>query len=148
MFRSSRGRSRWTLRLIADEIVELGIVDEISYKTAERILKKEPKRRLRKQWCIGRITSEFIWRMEEVLDVYERGYDPLRPVTCFDERSWQLLDDVFQPIPTEPGDVLRQDYHYIRNGTCVIMIAFETLAGKTIVEVRRESGIMLSSRRG
>jgi hypothetical protein len=76
--------------------------------------------------------------MEEVLDVYERGYDPLRPVICFDERSYQLLDDVFQPIPMEPGDVLRQDYHYKRNGTCVIMIAFEPLAGKRIVEVRRQ----------
>ena len=34
------GRSRWTLRLIADKVVELGISEEISYKTVERTLKK------------------------------------------------------------------------------------------------------------
>ncbi len=34
------GRSRWTLRLIADKVVELQISDEISYKTVERTLKK------------------------------------------------------------------------------------------------------------
>ena len=34
------GRSRWTLRLIADKVVELRISDEISYKTVERTLKK------------------------------------------------------------------------------------------------------------
>lgn len=34
------GRSRWTLRLIADKAVELGISEEISYKTVERTLKK------------------------------------------------------------------------------------------------------------
>ena len=34
------GHSRWTLRLLADKIVELAIVEDISYKTVERILKK------------------------------------------------------------------------------------------------------------
>lgn len=34
------GHSRWTLRLLADTIVELDIVEDISYKTVERTLKK------------------------------------------------------------------------------------------------------------
>ena len=34
------GRTRWTLRLIADTLVELDIVDEISHQTVQRILKK------------------------------------------------------------------------------------------------------------
>jgi transposase len=74
--------------------------------------------------------------MEEVLDVYEQGYNPQRPVICFDERACQLIGDLLAPIPMEPGQVQRQDYHYKRNGTCVMMMAFEPLAGKRIVEVR------------
>ena len=86
---------------------------------------------------MGRITSEFIWRMEEVLDIYEQGYDPQKPVICFDERPCQLIDDVVQPIPMKPGCVQLQDNHYKRNGTCCIMIAFEPLAGRRIIEVKK-----------
>ena len=74
--------------------------------------------------------------MEEVLDVYERNYDPKRPAICFDERPCQLIGDVLAPIPMKPGQVQRQDHHYKRNGTCCVMIAFEPLAGKRIVDVK------------
>lgn len=74
--------------------------------------------------------------MEEVLDVYEQVYNPKKPAICFDERPCQLLGDVVQPIPMKTGQVQRQDYHYKRNGTCVMMIAFEPLAGKRILEVK------------
>ncbi len=75
--------------------------------------------------------------MEEVLDVYERDYDPQRPVICFDERPSQLIGDVVMPIAMKPGKVQRQDHHYKRNGTCCVMMAVEPLAGKRIVEVRK-----------
>ena len=75
--------------------------------------------------------------MEEVLDVYERDYDPQKPVICFDERPSQLIDDVVMPIRMKSGQVQRQDHHYKRNGTCCVMIAVEPLAGKRIVEVRK-----------
>lgn len=74
--------------------------------------------------------------MEEVLDVYERDYDPQKPVICFDERPSQLIDDVVMPISMKSGQVQRQDYHYKRNGTCCVMMAIEPLAGKRIVEVK------------
>jgi len=74
--------------------------------------------------------------MEEVLDVYELDHNPQRPVICFDEQPCQLIGDVLAPIPMEPGRVQRQDHHYKRNGTCCVMIAFEPLAGKRIVEVK------------
>lgn len=74
--------------------------------------------------------------MEELLDVYERDYDPQNPVICFDERPSQLIGDVVMPIPMKTGKVLRQDHHYKRNGTCSIMMAVEPLAGKRIVEVK------------
>jgi len=90
---------------------------------------------LKKQWCIGIITAEYLWRMENVLDIYEKLYDPRRPVVCFDERPCQLLGDVLMPIPMKPGRVERQDYHYKRNGTCVVLMAVEPLAGHRVVKV-------------
>lgn len=74
--------------------------------------------------------------MEELLDVYERDYNPQNPVICFDERPSQLIGDVVMPIPMKTGKVQRQDHHYKRNGTCSIMMAVEPLAGKRIVEVK------------
>ncbi len=76
--------------------------------------------------------------MEHVLDMYERPYDPRRPVVCFDERPCQLLGDVLMPIPMKPGRVVREDYHYKRNGTCVVLMAVEPLAGRRMVKVRRQ----------
>ncbi len=81
------------------------------------------------------MTAEYLWRMEQVLDIYERPYDPRFPVVCFDERPCQLLDDVLMPILMKPGRVQRQDYHYRRNGTCVVLMAVEPLAGRRIVKV-------------
>jgi hypothetical protein len=81
------------------------------------------------------MTAEYLWRMEQVLDIYERPYDQRFPVVCFDERPCQLLGDVLMPIPMKPGRVRRQDYHYNRNGTCVVLMAVEPLAGRRIVNV-------------
>ncbi len=46
--------------------------------------------------------AQFVWKMEEILDLYEEPYDPNRPVVCFDERPSQLLDDVRGPLPMQP----------------------------------------------
>lgn len=76
--------------------------------------------------------------MEQVLDIYERPYDTRRPVVCFDERPCQLLGHVLMPIPMKPGRVEREDYHYKRNGTCVVLMAVEPLAGRRIVKVTQQ----------
>ena len=73
--------------------------------------------------------------MEQILDIYERPYDPAYPVVCFDERPCQLLGDVLMPIPMKPGRVERHDYEYERNGTCVVLMAVEPLAGRRISKV-------------
>ncbi len=73
--------------------------------------------------------------MEQVLDIYERPYDPDYPVVCFDERPCQLLGDVLMPIPMKPGRVERQDYEYERNGTCVVLMAIEPLSGRRVITV-------------
>ena len=75
--------------------------------------------------------------MEQVLDIYERPYDPDYPVVCYDERPCQLLGDVLMPIPMKPGRVERQDYEYERNGTCVVLMAIEPLAGRRVITVTK-----------
>jgi hypothetical protein len=92
-------------------------------------------------WCIGRITPEFIWHMEDVLHQHELPYDPKRPKVNFDERPCQLIGDVVQPVPMEPGKVRREHYEYERNGVCNLFIALEPLAGRRVCAVfQRRTG--------
>ena len=72
------------------------------------------------------------------MDIYEQPYNPRRPVVCFDERPCQLLGDVLMPLPMKPGRVERQDYHYQRHGTAVVLMAVEPLAGHHIVKVTEQ----------
>jgi hypothetical protein len=67
--------------------------------------------------------------MEEVLDLYEQPYKADEPVVCFDETSKQLIEDVRLPLPATPGQAMRQDYAYQRNGTRNLFIFFEPLRG-------------------
>jgi hypothetical protein len=82
------------------------------------------------------MTSDFIWHMEDVLDLYELPYDPKRPVICFDERPCQLIGDAIIPIPIKPGSPKKEHYEYVRNGTCCIFLAFEPRAGKRMICVK------------
>jgi transposase len=74
--------------------------------------------------------------MEDVLDLYAEAYDPRRPVVCFDELPVQLLAEVNEPLPAEPGKPKRRDYEYERKGHCSLFIAFEPLTGQRQVTVR------------
>ncbi len=60
------------------------------------------------------MNGEFVAATEDVLDLYAEPYDPHRPVVCFDETSTQLLADVREPLPAQPGRPRRQDYEYRR----------------------------------
>ena len=73
--------------------------------------------------------------MEEVLDVYQRPYDPRFPVVCMDETSKQLSSDTHPPLLPLPGQPAREDYEYERNGTCNLFMAFEPLQSWRQVEV-------------
>ena len=67
--------------------------------------------------------------MEDILSVYARIYDPMRPVVCMDEKPYQLLGHARDPIPAAPGQDLREDSEYVRHGTCSIFVWVEPLAG-------------------
>ena len=74
--------------------------------------------------------------MEDVLDVYETPFDPIRPVVCMDEKPYQLLGDAREPLPMRPGDDLKIDSEYVREGTCSIFAFTEPLGGIRHVSVR------------
>jgi hypothetical protein len=72
-------------------------------------------------------SAEFVWHMEDVLDVYHRPHDPKRPVVGLDEKPVQLVADVREPVPPAPGRVARQDHEYARRGTANVFCASEPL---------------------
>jgi hypothetical protein len=90
----------------------------------------------------AKANAEFVWRMEDVLDVYRRPYDPLRPKICLDETSKQLLANVRAGQPMKPGRVEREDYEYERHGVANLFLWCEPLTGRRHVEVtdRRTKG--------
>ena len=65
--------------------------------------------------------------MEDVLDVYQRPFDPTRPLVCLYEGSKQLLADSREPLPMHSGQPVREDYEYVRQGTCSFFMSFAPL---------------------
>lgn len=81
--------------------------------------------------------ARFVAKMEDVLEVYKRPYDPRRPVVCMDEMPRQLIEEIRQPLPMKAGKPERHDYHYRRNGVVNLFTFFEPLAGWRAVIVRK-----------
>lgn len=131
------GYKRWTLRLIAEQMVSLGYVDSLSNVAVYKRLKKnEIKPWQVKSWCIARPSAGFVAKMEDVLDVYARPYDPAYPVVCLDEALKELHDTPNGTLPLQPGQPVRQDYVYEKGGVAHIFLAVEPLVGKRRVWVR------------
>ena len=88
--------------------------------------------------------------MEDVLDLYEEPYDPARPVICFDESPKQLIGEVRDPMPPQPGTPARQDTEYQRNGVRDLMMICEPKRGwrdVLIMERRTKVQVALCMRR-
>jgi transposase len=117
------GRSRWTLELLADEMVKLTQHESLSRETVRRRLEENDLKPWRKDmWCIPKVDAEYVARMEDVLDLYNEESDPKRPVVCFDESPTQLIGEVREPIPAKPGQLERFDCEYRRNGTANLFV--------------------------
>jgi hypothetical protein len=76
--------------------------------------------------------------MEDLLHLYSLSYDEKRPLICFDELPVQLLGEVVAPLPMKEGKPERFDYEYERGGTGVLLVAFEPLTGKRLVETSHQ----------
>jgi transposase len=117
------GRARWTLELLAGELVKLTEHVKVSRETVRRRLAENDLKPWRKDmWCIPQVDAEYVARMEDVLDLYAQEPDPKRPVVCFDESPVQLIGEVRQPIPAKPGQLERYDCEYKRNGTANLFV--------------------------
>jgi DDE superfamily endonuclease len=94
-------------------------------------------------WCIPpKQSAEFVYHMEDVLAVYQQPPDPQRPVVCVDETFRQLIVEVRESLPVQPGAVERYDSVYVRNGVASLFVAFEPLAGwrhVAVTDSRRRS---------
>jgi hypothetical protein len=76
-----------------------------------------------------RANAEFAARMDDVLAVYARPFNPARPVVCMDEKPCQLLGHIRDPLPARPGRNACEDSEYLRCGTCSIFVWVEPLRG-------------------
>jgi transposase len=121
--RPPQGRARWTLELLAGAMVKLTEHEDLSRETVRRRLAENDLKPWRRDmWCIPQVDGEYVARMEDVLDLYAEQPDPKRPVICFDESPTQLIGEVRQPIPAQPGQLERYDCEYKRNGTTNLFV--------------------------
>jgi transposase len=88
-----------------------------------------------KQWCIPTVSAAYVCCMEDVLHLYAEAYDAKRPVVCFDELPYQLVSDSRPPLPRRPCVPVRDDYEYVRRGTCNLFGCFEPHVGRRQIVV-------------
>ncbi|RPI69800.1 MAG: IS630 family transposase [Geobacteraceae bacterium] len=130
------GYARWSLRLLADRVVQMKIIDSISHETVRQVLdENELKPWRREEWCIPTANAEFVFHMEDVLDVYKRSADPKRPLVCFDESPEQLVSETRQALPMTPGQLEKYDYEYRREGVSNLFMFFAPLQNWRCVKV-------------
>src|SRR5215831_10785554 len=123
VYRTKRRFVLGNLELALREEPRPGAQRKLSGDTVRRRLAENDLKPWRKDmWCIPQVDAEYVARMEDVLDLYAEAPDPKRPVVCFDESPTQLIGEVRQPIPAEPGQIERYDCEYKRNGTANLFI--------------------------
>ena len=88
-----------------------------------------------KSWCIGAPSAKYVAKMEDVLEVYARPYDPKRPVVCVDEGAKELRSTPRGSLAMEPGEPERQDYEYARHGKANLFVSVEPLTGRRRIRV-------------
>jgi hypothetical protein len=81
-------------------------------------------------WCVAEVNEAYLERMEDVLELYERPYNPQEPVVCLDEKPVVLHRDIRPATPAQPQQPAKRDYEYERRGTANVFCAVEPLAGR------------------
>jgi transposase len=88
-------------------------------------------------WCVAEINDEYKEKMEDVLAVYEKAYNPREPVVCVDERPLVLHAEVRDPIAAKPGKLAKRDGEYKRNGTANAFCVVEPKAGRHFTKITK-----------
>jgi hypothetical protein len=89
-------------------------------------------------WCIGVLNADYRGRMYDLLELYARPYCEQEPVICIDEKSKQLLEDTCSGLPIKPGAPAKEDYEYVRAGTCNLFVALEPKGKRRVVRVTEQ----------
>jgi len=133
------GYSRWTMALITEETIKRKIVPTVGKETIRLLMKSHNLKPWRlKMWCIPDLNEEYIERMEDVLDLYEKPYNAKEPVVCLDEKSLQLLKSAREDIVAKKeGQITKRDSEYIRCGTANVFCGIEPKAGRHFTVVTR-----------
>jgi hypothetical protein len=84
--------------------------------------------------------ADFVAPMEDVLDLYQRPYDPQHPLVNMDEKPVQLMQETRTPWPAKPGKPLRYDYEYERVGTANVFLFTEPLTGWRTIDISAHRG--------
>jgi len=68
-----KGYARWTVSLVAEEEVKRKPVPDVGRETIRILLQDHDLQPWReKMWCVPELNDDYIERMEDVLEVYER----------------------------------------------------------------------------
>ena len=89
----------------------------------------------KKMWCVGKLDEEYIFKMEDVLKIYEKPLSEREPVVCVDEKPVVLHEDTRPSIPMRAGRVASRDYEYKRRGTANVFCGIEPKAGVHFTKV-------------
>jgi transposase len=136
-----KGRSRWTLELLTDRLVQLTDHESLSIETTRRRLEEnELKPWQKKMWCIRKLDADFVAQMEHILDLYAEPPDVAKPVVNFDEALKQLVADTRKPLAMKPGQTAKQDYEYRRVGTANIFLFLDRHRGWRKAKVTEHKG--------
>ncbi len=81
--------------------------------------------------------ADFVYHMEQVLDVYSRAYDANFPVVCYDESPKQLVSEIRKGYTADNG-VKYEDSEYKREGAAEIIMIVEPLGQKREVLVQED----------
>ena len=132
-----KGYKRWSLRLLAREVVRLEYAEKVLHETIRQVLKNnELKPWLREEWCIPpKSSADFVYYMENVLDLYQRPANPHVPLVCFDETPQQLVRETRTSLPMRPGKPECYDDEYHREGTANLFMFFAPLLNWRHVKV-------------
>jgi len=81
-------------------------------------------------WVVADLDDDYMAKMEDVLELYERPYDAQQPVVCLDEKPVTLHADLRPASPAMPGREARRDNEYERRGTANVCCAVEPKADR------------------
>ena len=125
------GRARWTVRLIAPEAVQRKLVPRAGRETIRVLLESHDWKPWRKKmWCLAELEEPYVERMEDLLALYERPYDPAEPEICRDQKPLSLPAEVRPPRAAAPGRRAQRDNEYKRCGTAHVCALVAPQAGR------------------